>query len=193
MNEGTNGRGGRLEVISGSMFSGKTQELIARLRAAQTAGQRVGAFKHRIDDRYDPDHLITHVKDRFPATRVGAAAAIVGLSEGLDTVAIDEGHFFGRPLISAVAELLEAGRRVIVVGLENDAWGRPFTPMPQLADLAEQVTHLYAKCRVCGADAPYSQRMVPVNSPTMVGGTDEYEPRCRDCFRPVDDSPPPMD
>ena len=184
---------GRLEVIAGSMFSGKTERLIARLRDAQTRGLRVGAFKHRIDDRYDANHLITHTRDRFIAVRAPDASAIAGQCTDLDVVGIDEGHFFGRPLIETVQELIPAGKRVIVVGLENDAWGRPFVPMPQLMDLADEVLHMYAPCRVCGGQARYTQRMVPVGSPTMVGGIDEYEPRCHQHFEPVNDSPPAMD
>lgn len=181
---------GRLEVIAGSMFSGKTERLIARLRAARRDGRRVGAFKHRIDDRYDADHLVTHTQDRFPAVRVDQAAQIVARSAELETIGIDEGHFFGRPLIAAVQQLAKAGRRVIVVGLEHDAWGRPFVPMPRLMELADDVLHLYAPCRVCGGQARYSQRMVPVDSNAMVGGVDMYEPRCQRCFEPLK-SPPP--
>ena len=108
---------GRIEVIAGSMFSGKTERLIARLRAAQTRGRRVGAFKHQIDDRYDRDHLITHTQDRFPAARVNDAVDILTHSVELDTIGIDEGHFFGRALIAAVRQLADSAKRVIVVGL----------------------------------------------------------------------------
>lgn len=175
------------------MFSGKTEQLIARLREAGTRGERVGAYKHRIDNRYDPDHLITHTQDRFPAIRVADAAEVVARSNHLDTVAIDEGHFFGRILIDAVNTLLEAGKRVIVVGLEHDAWGRPFTPMPQLSEMADDVAHVYSACRVCGGQARYTQRMVPIDTPTMVGGVHQYEPRCQRCFEPLDAPPPEME
>ena len=181
---------GRIEVIAGSMFSGKTERLIARLRAAQTRGRRVGAFKHQIDDRYDRDHLITHTQDRYPAVRVPGAAEIITHSCELHTIGVDEGHFFGRPLIAAVRQLADSAKRVIVVGLEYDAWGRPFAGMAQLMELADEVLHMYAACRVCGGEARYSQRMVPVDSPTMVGGVGQYQPRCQRCFQPLD-SPPP--
>ena len=181
---------GRVEVIAGSMFSGKTARLIARLRAAQRSGRRVGAFKHRIDDRYDADHLITHIQDRWPAVRVKGATDVIERCSQLDAIGIDEGHFFGRPLVGAVRELAEAGKRVIVVGLEYDAWGRPFVPIPQLMELADEVLHMYAACRVCGGQARYSQRMVPVDSNVMVGGADLYQPRCQRCFVPLN-SPPP--
>ncbi|MHC4067105.1 MAG: thymidine kinase [Planctomycetota bacterium] len=184
---------GRIEVIAGSMFSGKTERLIARLRAAQKRGQRVGAFKHQIDDRYDPDHLITHTQDRFPAVRVPGAAEIVSRGGGMDTVGIDEGHFFGRPLIATVEQLAGSASRVIIVGLEYDAWGRPFLPMADLMERADEVLHMYACCRVCGGQARYTQRMVPLNSNIMVGGADSYEPRCQRCFQPLQGPPPEQD
>jgi len=181
---------GRIEVIAGSMFSGKTERLIARLRSAQTRGRRVGAFKHRIDDRYDPDHLITHIQDRFPARRIASAKALIDQAREYDLVGIDEGHFFGRALIPVVRELAGAGKQVIVVGLENDAWGRPFTPMPELMEFADEVLHLYSACRVCGGQARYTQRMVPVESNLMVGGAESYEPRCQQHFEPLPGPPP---
>lgn len=181
---------GRLEVIAGCMFSGKTEQLIARLRAAERGGQKVRAFKHRMDDRYDPDHLVTHTQDRFDAVRVNDAAELAAESETADVVGIDEAHFFGRPLIQAVQQLLAAGKRLIVVGIDYDAWGRPFTPLPQLKDMADEVVQTYASCRVCGGQARYSQRMVPVDSQVMVGGAEAYEPRCLRCFQPLA-SPPP--
>ena len=180
----------RLEVIAGCMFSGKTERLIARLRSAEREGLRVGGFKHVIDDRYDATHLITHTRDTFPARRVNRAEAIVAASVDLDVVAIDEGHFFRRALISAVESMLAEGKQVLIAGLEFDAWGRPFTPMPELMDMADDVVHAYGTCRTCGGQARYSQRMVPVDSNLMVGGVDEYEPRCARCFVSLP-SPPP--
>lgn len=184
---------GRLEVITGSMFSGKTERLIARLRAAQTAGRRVGAIKHNIDDRYDPNALITHTEDRFPAVRVGSAVEIEPAAREWDVVGIDEGHFWGTALVDAVERLVRSGRRVIVVTIQFDAWGRPFPPTPQLDEMADEVVHLYAPCRVCGRPARFSQRMVPVHSNVMVGGAEAYEPRCRKCFVPLDGEPPEPD
>ncbi len=181
---------GRLEVIAGCMFSGKTERLIARLRAAQRAGQAVIAFKHRMDDRYDPSHLVTHTQDRFDALRVGDVGELLEQSRSADVVGVDEGHFFGRPLIEAVRQLLASGRHVIVVGIDYDAWGRPFTPFPQLKEMADEVVQAYATCRVCGGQARYSQRMVPVESQLMVGGAEAYEPRCLRCFQPLPGPPP---
>lgn len=180
---------GRLEIITGSMFSGKTERLIARLRAARTAGLRVGAVKHTIDDRYDPNALITHAEDRFPAIRVATAGEIVPAAREWDVVGIDEGHFWGTALIGAVNDLVASGRRVIVVTIEFDAWGRPFPPTPQFSEIADEVLHLYAPCRVCGRPARFTQRMVAVHSNVMVGGAEAYEPRCRKCFTPLDGEP----
>ncbi|MFO0837142.1 MAG: thymidine kinase [Phycisphaerae bacterium] len=188
----TDGALPRIEVIQGCMFSGKTEELIARLREAREAGRGVRAFKHSIDNRYDPDHLITHTRDRFPALRVPDAAAIERESAAAEVVGVDEGHFFGAALIDAVQRMFRAGKRVIVVGLENDAWGRPFTPMPQLAAIAGHVVCKRVACVVCGAAAPYTQRMVPVMDRCMVGGLDDYEPRCREHFQPLPEPAPPM-
>jgi len=183
-------RSGRLEVIQGCMFSGKTERLIARLRDARESGRRVAAFKHRIDDRYDATHLITHRQDRFEAQRAADAADIERQSRDAEVIGIDEGHFFGAPLIAVAERLVAAGRRVIVVGIDNDAWGRPFTPMHQLSAVADEVVLAVTKCTRCGADARYSQRLVPVESNLMVGGAESYEPRCRACFQPLPGPPP---
>lgn len=180
---------GRIEVIQGCMFSGKTEELIARLRHAKEHGLRVCAFKHAIDDRYDADNLATHIGEKFPALRAPDAAAIERLAADADVVGVDEGHFFARPLIDAARRMAASGKRVIVVGLENDAWGRPFTPMPQLADLAMNVVCKRIACTRCGAAAMFTQRMVPVTSRVMVGGVGEYEPRCREHFESLPGNP----
>lgn len=183
---------GRLEIICGCMFAGKTGALIDRLRAAEASGRRVVAFKHTIDDRYDATHLVTHDGRRFDAVPAPQAAAVIERSHIngrlADVIAVDEGHFFGRPLVAACEQLVARGARVIVVGLTNDAWGRPFPPFPELSALATEVIELRAPCRVCGRPAAYSQRMVPVTDEFMVGGLDEYEPRCATHFQSL---PPP--
>jgi len=175
-------RSGRIEVIRGCMFSGKTERLIARLRAAGRDGRRVAAFKHVIDDRYDATHLITHTQDRYPAQRAAEAAAVARLAGGADVLGIDEGHFFGMDLVEVVQRLAGSGRRVIVVGIDFDVWGRPFAPMPELSDIADEVLYFHAACRVCGGQARYSQRMTPIANGGMVGGAEAYEPRCQKCF-----------
>ena len=184
-------RAGRIEVIRGCMFSGKTERLIARLRAAQRDGRRVAAFKHMIDDRYDAAHLITHTQDKFPAMRATSPADIARLAGNAEVIGIDEGHFFGPDLVGTVMRLAESGRRMIVVGIDYDVWGRPFTPMPELSDLADEVAYFHCACRVCGGQARFSQRMVPISGASMVGGAEAYEPRCQKCFVPMPDPPPP--
>lgn len=180
---------GRLEVVDGSMFAGKTERMIAALRQAQSQGLRVKAFKHCIDNRYDPTHLVTHTQDRFDAVPVPVAEAILAQSQDFDFIAIDEGHFFKRPLIAVVRQLLARGTSVIVAGLSNDAWGRPFEPMPQLRGIADVVTTKQSPCRVCGKPAGFTQRMTAVSTLHMVGGLEDYEPRCAEHFTPLRDPP----
>jgi thymidine kinase len=180
---------GRVEVIHGSMFAGKTEHLIARLRQEAARGKTIKAFKHAIDDRYDPEHLVTHRGDRFDAARVTTAAAIPELCEGADVVAIDEGHFFKLALVPVVRQLVERGLTVIVAGITHDAWGRPFEPIPQLIELASEEIVCQAPCRVCGKPSPFTQRTTPVNTLHMVGGLDDYEPRCPEHFTPLPDPP----
>lgn len=180
---------GRIEVIQGCMFAGKTEELIARLRAAMEGGLKTAAFKHAIDERYDPDHIITHTRDKFTAFRVPDGAAIERLIGDASVIGIDEGHFFGLSLVDSVRRLRDRGKRIIIVGLEHDAWGNPFVPMPQLAEIAHSVLSKRIGCTVCGEAAMFTQRMVPVHTPTMVGGVGEYEPRCRAHFQPLEGEP----
>jgi thymidine kinase len=180
---------GRLEVVQGSMFSGKTEHTIARLREAVSEGRTVRAFKHSIDNRYDPEHLVTHRRDHFEAIRVPNAEAIPSLCDGADLVAVDEGHFFRMPLIRVVRTLLDRGISVLVAGISHDAWGRPFEPMPQLVEMADTVVTLEAPCRVCGKPSPFTQRLTPINTLHMVGGLDDYEPRCREHFTPFPGPP----
>jgi thymidine kinase len=178
-------RRGQLEVVHGSMFGGKTEYMIARLRAAVSDGLRVRAFKHAIDNRYDANHIVTHRRDAFEAQQVPSADAILEQVGDAELVAIDEGHFFKMALVPVVETLLRKDVSVIVAGISNDAWGRPFEPMPQLAEIADHVVVKHAPCRVCGRPAAYTQRMTSVNSIHMVGGLDDYEPRCREHFTPL--------
>ncbi len=180
---------GRLTVVHGSMFAGKTEKMIAWLRHAEQEGKIVRAFKHSIDVRYDADHLITHTQDRFPAVRISTAEAILDQSAGVECVAIDEGHFFTPSLVQVVETLLQRGVSVMVAGISNDIWGRPFVPMPDLASMADRVEACLSPCRVCGEPAEFTQRMVPVTSRTMVGGVGEYEPRCGQHFTPLSEPP----
>lgn len=176
------------------MFGGKTEYMIGELRRALSEGRRARAYKHVIDNRYDPEHLVTHRQDTFDAVRVSDADAIAsdatreGLSRG-DVVAIDEGHFFRMALIGVVESLRDRGVDVIVAGISNDAWGRPFEPMPQLASSADEVVVKQAPCSVCGRPAAYTQRVTPMNTLHMVGGLSDYEPRCDEHFTPLPGPP----
>lgn len=180
---------GRLEIVHGSMFAGKTEHLIARLRQARKDGLRVKAFKHSIDNRYDATHLVTHTQDRFDAIPVPDAAAVLAQSTDADVIAIDEGQFFREPLVPVIEELLGRGVSVLVAGISNDAWGRPFDPMPQLMNMADEVVTKYSPCRVCGEPAAFTQRMSPVDTLHMVGGLSDYEPRCAEHFTPLPGPP----
>jgi len=179
---------GRLVVICGCMFAGKTTRLIELLRTAAAAGRRVLAVKHADDTRYDPTRLATHDGRSFAARPLRDAGEILTLAANCDVVGVDEAHFFGRGLTAVCVELVRLGRDVVVVGLEHDAWGRPFPPLPDLVARAADVEVCTAPCTVCGRPARFTQRMVPVTSLTMVGGPGEYEPRCERCFVSL---PPP--
>lgn len=179
---------GRIELICGCMFSGKTRRLIEAVQAAQRVGRSVRAFKHRLDRRYDGGQLATHNGLRCDATSVSRTAAIDEHGAGVEVVAIDEAQFFGRELVEACQAMRTRGQHVYVAGIDHDAWGRPFPPLPRLKALADDVVVLHAPCGVCGQPACYSQRLVPVTNPDMVGGPGEYEPRCTAHFHPL---PPP--
>ena len=176
---------GRIEVVCGCMFSGKTGRLIDELEEARHADRSVLALKHRLDRRYDACQLATHDGRYFRATAVSDAAEAVDHGVGFDVVAIDEAQFFGHGLTDACETMRTRAQRVIVAGIDHDAWGRPFPPLPQLKATADRVEVLAVPCGVCGRPARYSQRMVPVTNADMVGGPDEYQPRCGDCFQPL--------
>ncbi len=170
------------------MFSGKTARLIEHLQAARAAGRRVVACKHRLDARYDPAHLATHDGRSFEAVAVANAGDILPAATDAAVVGIDEAQFFGGALVPVCQALTGAGGAVIVAGIDHDAWGRPFPPLPELCRRADAVERLAAPCTVCGRPAVYSQRIVPVRDDEMVGGPGEYEPRCPAHFTPL---PPP--
>jgi thymidine kinase len=179
---------GRLVVICGCMFSGKTGRLIARLAAASAAGQRVIACKHQFDARYNATRLATHDGQSFPAVATATVEAIMAQAADADVVGIDEVQFFGRPLVAICQTLVNSGKTVIAVGIDHDTWGQPFPPLPELKALADEVEQKHAACTVCGQPAPYHQRMVPVVDGNLVGGPAEFEPRCPAHFTPL---PPP--
>jgi thymidine kinase len=181
---------GWVEVIAGSMFSGKSEELIRRLRRAKIARQRVQVFKPAIDNRYSHDHIVSHSEMRHESGVVETAAEILALVEAhTDVVGIDEGQFFDNSLVDVVNTLAARGVRVIIAGLDQDYTGKPFEPMPQLLAIAEYITKTHAICVRCGQPANYSQRIVDVEGQVVVGAANEYEARCRRCFVPHADAP----
>ncbi|MGQ0721294.1 MAG: thymidine kinase [Candidatus Eiseniibacteriota bacterium] len=179
------GDAGWVEVICGSMFSGKTEELIRRLVRARIARQAVQAFKPAIDDRYGRDHVVSHNGQRISSVEVADAREILSrVAPDTKVVAIDEAQFLGADLVDVVEELAASGRRVIVAGLDQDYRGRPFEPVPQLMAIAESVTKTMAVCMVCGQPANRTQRLVDESERVLVGAGEAYEARCRRCWTP---------
>jgi thymidine kinase len=172
------------------MFSGKSEELIRRVRRAQIARQRVQLFKPQIDARYSAGEIVSHSEMKMPSQVVDEASAIPPLvKDDTEVVAIDEGQFFDSSLVDVVDALANRGLRVIVAGLDQDYRGRPFEPMPQLMAVAEYVDKTLAVCMRCGAPANRSQRLVATSDRVVVGGAGQYEARCRRCFHPDGDQP----
>ena len=181
----TNGemmRRGRVEVVCGSMFSGKTEELIRRLRRAQFAKQRVEIFKPAIDVRYSEGDVVSHEGNSIPSTPVDSSASILLMGQESDVVGIDEAQFFDEHIVEVCNELAARGIRVIVAGLDLDFKGQPFGPMPQLCAIADEVTKVHAICVRCGALAYVSHRIVAGDKQVMLGEKHEYEPLCRECY-----------
>jgi len=177
---------GWIEVIAGSMFSGKSEELIRRLRRAQIARQRVQIFKPIIDGRYSQEHIVSHSDMRIDAELVTHASEIVDkLDHRTEVVGVDEGQFFDTTLVDVSNQLANTGKRGIVAGLDTDFLGRPFEPMPQLLAIAEYITKTLAICMRCGSPANQTQRLVASKDRVVVGGAGAYEARCRRCFEPL--------
>jgi thymidine kinase len=177
---------GWIEVITGSMFSGKSEELIRRLRRAQIARQRVQIFKPSIDDRFSDDQIVSHSDMRIASQTVVTADEIVmRVHDDTEVVGIDEGQFFDSHLPAACTVMADRGKRVIVAGLDQDYLGRPFEPMPELLAIAEYITKTLAICVVCGRPANHTQRLVASSDRVLVGATGLYEARCRHCFDPA--------
>ena len=173
---------GWIEVVCGSMFSGKTEELIRRLTRARIARQRVEIFKPALDTRYHAEDVVSHNAARIRSSPVAVASEILLLAAGSDVVGIDEGQFFDSSLVDVCQQLADNGTRVIVAGLDMDYLGRPFGPMPALLATAEFVTKVHAVCVQCGEIASYSFRIAASESQVLLGETDLYEARCRPCF-----------
>ena len=176
------GKAGSIEVICGSMFSGKTEELIRRMRRAQFAKQKVEIFKPAMDVRYSEDSIVSHDQNSIPSTPVENSGNIFLLSSNIDVVGIDEAQFFDDGLVDVCNQLANQGIRVIVAGLDMDFKGKPFGPMPQLCAIADDVTKVHAICMECGNLAGYSHRLVKNNKLIFLGEKDEYQPLCRECY-----------
>ena len=181
---------GWIEVIAGSMFSGKSEELIRRLRRAKIARQKVQVFKPAIDARYSNDHIVSHSEMRHESATIQTASEITAIVEpDTEVVGIDEAQFFDNELIGIATHLAHRGKRVIIAGLDQDYRGKPWEPMPQLLAIAEYITKTHAICVKCGQPANYSQRIFESEERVAVGATGMYEARCRQCFVPHADAP----
>ena len=173
---------GWIEVVCGSMFSGKTEELIRRLRRAQFAKQKVEIFKPQIDTRYHEEKVVSHQGNEIMSTPVPASSNILLLANDVDVIGIDEAQFFDMELVNVCRQLANSGVRVIVAGLDMDFKGDPFGPMPDLLACAEYVTKVHAICMNCGSLAHISHRKTTDTNLVLLGETDSYEPLCRDCY-----------
>jgi len=176
---------GWIEVITGSMFSGKSEELIRRLRRAQIAKRKVQIFKPKLDSRYSDDHIISHSDMRIASVNLSSSRDLLAqVLTDTEVVGIDEGQFFDAELPAVCSTLADQGKRVIVAGLDQDYLGKPFEPMPQLLSIAEYITKTLAICMVCGSPANHTQRLVASSERVLVGAQGTYEARCRHCFDP---------
>lgn len=176
-------RPGRIEVVCGSMFSGKTEELIRRMKRAKFAKQKVEIFKPAIDTRYSEVDVVSHDQNAIPSTPVDNSSSILLLSSDIDVVGIDEAQFLDMGLIEVCNELANRGVRVIVAGLDMDFKGIPFGPIPGLCAIADDVTKVHAICVKCGNLAYVSHRLVANDKRVLLGETAEYEPLCRECYQ----------
>ena len=181
-------RTGWIEVICGSMFSGKTEELIRRLIRARIAKLNVRIFKPALDTRYHEENIVSHSAVAIHSTPVQTASQILMLAGDCDVVGVDEAQFFDKDIADVCNELANQGKRVIVAGLDMDFSGKPFGCMPHLLSVAEYVTKVHAICVVCGDIAQYSYRLVPSQERVLLGETDSYEARCRRCFNLGDEA-----
>jgi thymidine kinase len=175
-------RSGWIEVICGSMFSGKTEELIRRLNRARIAKQRVEIFKPHIDKRYSDEDVVSHDSKAIQSIPVESASQILFYANDMEVIGIDEAQFFDDELASVCDQLANSGVRVIIAGLDMDFQGKPFGPLPALMATAEYVTKVHAICMRCGNLANYSHRIIANEKLVMLGETESYEPLCRKCF-----------
>ena len=181
--EGEVHRPGRIEVVCGSMFSGKTEELIRRLKRAKFARQRVEIYKPSIDTRYSDEEVVSHDQNAILSTPIDSSSSILLLASDIDVVGIDEAQFLDEGLVQVCNELANRGIRVIVAGLDMDFRGVPFGPIPALCAIADEVTKVHAICVKCGSLAYVSHRLVQSDKRVLLGETQEYEPLCRECYQ----------
>ena len=179
------GRRGTIEVITGSMFSGKTEELIRRLRRAQFAGLKVEIFKPSLDKRYSEDRVVSHDDKSIVSTPVDNASSILLLAGEVDVVGIDEAQFFDSSIVEVCKKLADNGVRIVIAGLDMDFMGNPFGPVPALLSIAEYITKVHAICMRCGSLAQYSFRKSEEEQVVVLGEKDNYEPLCRECYNKV--------
>ena len=175
-------KAGSIEVICGSMFSGKTEELIRRMKRAQFANQKVEIYKPCVDVRYSDDQVVSHDAHSIPSTPIDSPASMLLLSSDIEVVGIDEAQFFDDTIVEVVQTLANRGVRVIIAGLDTDFMGKPFGPMPALMAVAEDVQKVHAICMKCGSPANHSHRLSKNDQLVVLGETDIYEPLCRHCY-----------
>ena len=175
---------GWIEVICGPMFSGKTEELIRRLVRAQIAKKNVFIFKHSTDNRYSEDYIVSHNKNKIKCHSITHSKQIIDFSKDIDIIGVDETQFFDSTIIETCNALANKGKRVIIAGLDRDYKAIPFGPMASLLTHADYITKLNAICMVCGNQASFSQRLTDEKNQILVGESEKYEARCRDCFKP---------
>ena len=178
-------RPGRIEVVCGSMFSGKTEELIRRMKRAKFAKQKVEIFKPSLDTRYSVVDVVSHDQHSIPSTPIDSSSTIALLSSDIDVVGIDEAQFLDDGVVDVCNDLANRGVRVIVAGLDMDFQGKPFGPMPALCAIADEVTKVHAICVKCGALAYISHRLVANDKRVLLGEQMEYEPLCRECYQRI--------
>ncbi len=178
---------GWIEVICGSMFSGKTEELIRRLRRSEIAKMKTMIFKPHIDDRFSTDEIVSHNKSKLNSIPVNNVEDIIELAKEAEVVGLDEAQFFGRTLITVCKTLAAEGKRVVVAGLDTDYRGKPFGPMPQIMCEADYLDKFRAICVKCGNPASYTQRITADSAQVVIGESDIYEARCRNCYTPPED------
>lgn len=176
-------RSGWIEVICGSMFSGKTEELIRRLKRARIANQQVAIYKPKIDTRYSPEKVVSHDDNFLLAAPIARSASILEVADAISVVGIDEAQFFDASIVEHVQELALRGKRIIIAGLDMDFRGQPFGPMPQLLSVAEYITKVHAICSHCGNLATHSYRLAATEDTVVLGEKDLYEARCRNCYK----------